>query len=125
VFLAHPRLIQDTVSIRFENIDDANAILRLDAGVDTTDFQEFLGVAEDLNLRVVETALNTGAVFSGPGQYVQFRELQSGSPEQLARIEETLQQWREQDKLPFPGFGADDIAAFKDTLDYPPKGSPG
>jgi MscS family membrane protein len=124
IFLAHPQVLQETVSVRFEDIQDANAILRLDAGVDTTDFQTFLGVAEDLNLRVVETVLDTGAIFSGPGQLVQFSEMKSASAEQLVQIEATLRQWREQDRLPFPNFGADDITAFKDTLDYPPKGSP-
>lgn len=65
-----------------------------------------------------------GGIFSGPGQFVQLRELEPGSPEQLAQIERTLQQWREQDRLPFPNYSAEDIAGFKDTLDYPPKGSP-
>jgi len=124
LFLSHPELIQDTVSIRFEDIQDGNAILRLDAGVDTRDFQAFLAVAEDLNLRVVETALGMGAVFSGPGQLVQLSDPQSLSTEQRATIEATLQQWRDEDRLPFPNYGSDDIAALKGTLDYPPKGSP-
>ena len=55
---------------------------------------------------------------------MQFSELKSASADQLAQIEATLQQWREQDRLPFPNFGAEDIAAIKGTLDYPPKGSP-
>ena len=120
IFLAHPKLYQDSVSVRFKSIEDANAILRLDAGVDTTDFQEFLAVAEDLNLRVVETVQNAGGLFSGPGQLVQLREIASGSTDQLAQIEATLQQWREQDRMPFPDYSAEDIAALKDTLAYPP-----
>ena len=122
VFLAHPQLIQDTVSVRFENIHDSNAILRLDAGVDTIDYQEYLAVAEDLNLRVVEIAQNAGATFSGPGQLLQFGEVQPESAEQLAHIQGTLQEWREQDRLPFPDFHSDDISSMKNTLDYPPKG---
>ena len=124
-FLSHPQVLQDTVSVRFETIEDANAILRLDAGVNTTDYQAFLAVAEDLNLRVVETVQGAGAIFSGPGQLLQLRELESGSAEQLALIESTLQEWRAQDRLPFPDYGDDDIAALKNTLDYPPQGSPG
>lgn len=124
VLLAHPRVLQDTVSVRFEDIRDFNAILRLDGGVDTADFAEFLGVAEDLNLRIVEIVQNAGAIFSGPGQFVHFSEFTSGSAEQMGRIESTLEQWRQQDRLPFPNYGTDDIATFKDTLDYPPKGSP-
>jgi MscS family membrane protein len=124
-FLSHPQVLQDTVSVRFETIEDANAILRLDAGVNTTDYQAFLAVAEDLNLRVVETVQGAGAIFSGPGQLLQLRELESGSAEQLALIENTLQEWRAEDRLPFPDYGDDDIAALKDTLDYPPQGSAG
>jgi hypothetical protein len=124
VFLAHPQVIQETVSVRFEDIQDANAILRLDAGVNTRNFQAYLAVAEDLNLRVVETVMDTGAIFSGPGQLVQFSERKPASTEQLSQIEATLQQWREQNRLPFPNFGDNDIADLKGTLDYPPKGSP-
>jgi MscS family membrane protein len=124
-FLSHPQVLQETVSVRFETIEDANAILRLDAGVNTTDYQEFLAVAEDLNLRVVEIVQGAGAIFSGPGQLLQLRELESGSAEQLALIENTLQEWRAEDRLPFPDYGDDDIAALKNTLDYPPQGSSG
>ena len=122
VLLAHPEVLQDTVSVRFEDIQDSNAILRLDAGVDTTDFQEFLAVAEDINLRVVDIAQNAGAIFCGPGQLVQLSEAQPTSAEQLDHIEATLQEWHEQDRLPFPNFDADDVATLKGTLDYPPKG---
>jgi len=124
-FLAHPRVIQDSVSVRFEDIDDASAILRLDAGVNSTDYQEYLAVAEDLNLRVVEQVQNAGAIFSGPGQLLQWRELEPDNAELAARVETTLQEWRTQDRLPFPNYDNDDIAALKDTLDYPPQGSPG
>ena len=80
IFSAHPRLLKDTVNIRFEDIVDANAVLRLDAGVDTTDYQEFLAVAEDLNLQVVEVVQNTGARFSGPGHLVQMADPTANSP---------------------------------------------
>ena len=80
--LAHPDVIEDTVNVRFEDIQDSNAILRLDAGVDTTDFQEFLAVAEDINLRVVETAQITGAIFSGPGHLVQLDDAKVGGTDQ-------------------------------------------
>jgi MscS family membrane protein len=71
LFIDHPRLVPDTTSVRFENIVDANAVLRLDGGVDTTDFQEYLEVAEELNLRTLEVVQASGAEFTGPGQLVQ------------------------------------------------------
>lgn len=62
------KVLEDTVSVRFEDIRNANAILRLDAGIDTTDFQEFLAVAEELNLGILEIAEEAGARFTGPAQ---------------------------------------------------------
>ena len=54
--------------IRFEDIQDGNAILRLDAGIDTVNYQEFLAVAEQLNLHILEIANQIGARFSGPAR---------------------------------------------------------
>ena len=123
LLLSHPEVLQESVSVRFENIEDANAVLRLDSLVKTTDFQQFLGVAEDINLRIVDTVQAAGGLFSGPAQLVQLRELATQSPEQAAQIEATLEQWREQDRLPFPNYSAQEIADLKDSLDYPPHGS--
>ena len=124
LFLGHPKLLQDTVSIRFENIDDGNAILRLDAGVDTTDFQEYLAVAEDLNLRVVEIADTAGASFTGPGQLVHLHESSPTSKEQQAALEQALNNMRDQERLPFPDYSATEREELRNSVDYPPKGSP-
>jgi MscS family membrane protein len=65
---AHEQVLQDTVSVRFEDIEDANAILRVDAGIDTTNYQTFLSVAEDLNLGLLDIIERAGARFTGPAQ---------------------------------------------------------
>ena len=54
ILLAHPLLMQETVSARLENIEEANCIIRLEARVDTNDFMEYLEVVEDLNLRIIK-----------------------------------------------------------------------
>ena len=43
----------------------------------------------------------------------------------MAQISAILQDWREQDKLPFPDHSAAEKEAFKASLNYPPQGSPG
>ncbi len=74
LFEQHAELVADTISIRFSRIDDATAILRMDAGVNTTNYQEFLAVAEELNLGIVKAVEDAGASFSGPSQALQFDE---------------------------------------------------
>ena len=77
---AHEKVLDDTISVRFEDIRNANAILRLDAGIDTTNFQEFLAVAEELNLGILEAAEAVGALFTGPAQLNLVPEGSQGEP---------------------------------------------
>jgi MscS family membrane protein len=65
---SHEQVMDETVSVRFEDIADANAILRVDAGVATTDYQAFLAVAEELNLGMLDIVHQAGARFTGPAQ---------------------------------------------------------
>ena len=65
---SHEQVVDDTVSVRFENIVDANAVLRVDAAVATTDYQTFLRVAEEINLGMLDIVSRAGAHFTGPAQ---------------------------------------------------------
>ena len=123
LFHAHTRVLPESVSIRFEHIDAATAKLRIDAGIPTTDFQDYLAVAEDLNLQIVERVHVAGAIFSGPGQVLQLREFYQASDEKMSEIETLLEDWRSQDKLPFPDLTDDEKAALAGTLPYPSGGS--
>ena len=72
LFTDKKEVMDETVSIRFFHIDDATAVLRLDAGVDTSDYQMFLAVAEELNLGIVKVVRDAGATFSGPSKSIKF-----------------------------------------------------
>ncbi|QFU77535.1 mechanosensitive ion channel [Halioglobus maricola] len=72
LMVAEEKVLNETISVRFENIQEGTAVLRLDAGVDTTNYQEFLLVAEQLNLGIVEIGASSGARFGGPRQLIEF-----------------------------------------------------
>ena len=120
---AHPRIQQDTVSVRLENIEAANAVLRLDSGIVTQDFQDYLAVAEDLNLRIIEIVHANGAIFSGPGQVLQLREFHQASDELMAEVKGKLDTWRDNQQFPFPDVSDDRKAEIEASLTYPPLGS--
>jgi MscS family membrane protein len=120
---AHPRIQQDTVSVRLENIEAANAVLRLDSGIVTQDFQDYLAVAEDLNLRIIEIVHANGAIFSGPGQVLQLREFHQASDELMAEVRSKLDTWRDNKQFPFPDVSDDRKAEIEASLTYPPLGS--
>ena len=70
LFAAHEQINQDTVSIRLEEIADNTVQIRIDAGVRTTDYQQYLAVAEALNLSLIDIVTGVGARFSGLAQNV-------------------------------------------------------
>lgn len=119
LFLSHEDVMQETVSIRLEKIVAANALIRIDAGIATTDFQRFLAVAEDLNLRVIDLVHAAGAVFSGPGQVLQVRDFHRAPEDTLADVETQLQRWRAEDAEPFPDFSPEAKGRLAGTTGLP------
>ena len=121
LFAAHPMVRQDTISIRLADIEAATAVIRLDAGVLTRDYQEYLAVAEDLNLRIIEIVHQNGAIFSGPGQVLQLRDFQQAGDEKLQEIGNKLEVWRQGDGLPFPDLSESEKQQLKGSIEYPKK----
>ena len=121
LFAAHPMVKQDSISIRLSDIAAATAVMRLDAEITTKEYQEYLAVAEDLNLRIIEIVHHNGAIFSGPGQVLQLRDFQQASVDKLAEVDAKLEVWRQGAGLPFPDLSDSEKQRLKNTLTYPDK----
>jgi MscS family membrane protein len=121
LFAAHPMVKQDSISIRLSDIAAATAVMRLDAEILTKEYQEYLAVAEDLNLRIIEIVHHNGAIFSGPGQVLQLRDFQEASVDKLAEVDAKLEVWRQGEGLPFPDLSDGEKQRLKNTLTYPDK----
>lgn len=120
---AHPKILSQSVSVRLSSINDYAYMVRLDSRVTTRDFQQFLAVAEDINLRIVDLVQASGSHFALPSQTVQVEEAQIMDAAQQEQVEALIEQWREQDQLPFPQWSDDYVSKVENTLDYPPRGS--
>ena len=95
--------------------------MRLDAGILTRDHQEYLAVAEDLNLRIIEIVHQNGAIFSGPGQVLQIRDLQQAGDDKLGEVRAKLEVWRQGDGVRFPDLSDEEKQRLKSSLEYPKK----
>ncbi len=86
---------------------------------------EFLEVAEDLNLRIMDVVAEAGSHLALPAQTT-YQEEGNGRDEQRARAAgDQVKEWREQNALYLPRFPQEKIAELQGSLDYPPKGSSG
>jgi MscS family membrane protein len=66
----HPQVYDDPLRVRFTDFDEDAILVKIHSFIKTTDFTEFLEVAEDLNFRVMEIVQAAGARFALPGKSI-------------------------------------------------------
>ena len=121
---AHPKVDPDPARVRWTKYGAYSLDVDIFAFVRTTDFNEYLGVQEDLFLHIYEAVQESGAYFAFPTQTLYLGRDAGRDAERTQATEELVQQWREAGKLPFPSLPKERIAEVDDTLPWPPKGAP-
>ncbi len=120
---AHPKIDPDPARIRFVGFGAYSLDLDIFAYVKVADYGEFLEVAEDVNLRIMDIVERAGSSFAFPSQTTYIESSAGLNAELVREAEEEVQKWREQNELCLPKFPKERIAELGNTLDYPPKGA--
>lgn len=121
---AHPKVSPDPARVRFTGFGDYSLNLDVFAYVLVTDFSEFLGVAEDLNLRIMDIVAASGSGFAFPSQTLYLGRDGGLDPARVKEAEEAVRAWRERRELFLPQFPEERIRELGHTLPWPPPGSP-
>lgn len=61
---------EEPLRVRFTDFDDDAILVKIHSFVKTTDFDEFLGIAEDINFQIMEIVKSAGASFALPGRAI-------------------------------------------------------
>ncbi len=120
---AHPRILKDPVRVRFVGFGDSALNVDIFAYVNTPDFNEFLGIQEDILLRVIDLVEASGTGFAFPSQTLYLSRDTGLNAARKQAAEKEVNEWRERDSLPFPDLNPDRVSSLEDTLDWPPAGS--
>jgi MscS family membrane protein len=115
----HPKVESDSARIRLAGFDKGALSLEIFSYIITRDQAEFSAICEDVWLRMMEIARNSGSDFAGPSQIVHFSRDSGLDKEKAAAAEQQVQQWRDQHQLPFPDFAPADKSAFRGSIVYP------
>ena len=119
----HPKVESDSARIRFASFDNSALSLEIFSYVLTRDMAEFTAIREDLLLRIMDIVEKSGSGFAFPSRTVYFSRDSGLDDEKAAAAEQQVQQWRGQNKLPFPDFAPVDKSAFRGSIVYPPPDS--
>jgi len=121
---AHPKVNPDPARIRFTGFGAYSLNLEIFSYVDVTDYGEFLEVAEDLNLRIMDIVEAAGSGFAFPSQTTYLEKGEGLDPERAGKAQEAVARWREERALYLPRFPQERIEELSGSLDFPPEGSP-
>jgi MscS family membrane protein len=123
LFVAHPKVASEPARARFRGFGDCSLDIELFVYVLSDDYDEFLGIAEDINLRIMDIVAESGTGFAFPSQTAYVARDYGLDAERARAVEAEVQAWRAEGTLPFPALDPGRIATLDGSLDFPPKGS--
>lgn len=118
---AHPKVDSTSARIRFVGFGNSSLDLEVFSYVTVTDYGEYLEVAEDLNLRIMDIVAAAGTGLALPAQMTYLDE--GRGLDRARAVEVQVQEWRERRELWLPRFPREKIAELDNTLQYPAEGS--
>mgnify|MGYP003146135181 FL=1 len=123
MLLSHPKVAADPLRVRFGGFGSHSLDISVFAYVMSVDYSEYLGIREDIYLRMMQIVSEAGTKLAVPSM-VHYNAADSlPDADRVQASEAQVHQWREEGKLPFPDFAWQDKAEMRETLDYPPQGS--
>jgi MscS family membrane protein len=93
------------------------------AYIDTKDYGEYLEIAEDLNLRIMDVIKAAGTELAIPARLEYQMDKAPLDEKEIRQAEASVQEWRGQRAMHLPKFPTETVAKLRGTLDYPPVGS--
>jgi MscS family membrane protein len=123
LLVSHARVTPDPARVRFVGFGAHSLDIEIFAYVTSTEWSEFLGIREDLLLRIMDIVGEAGASFAFPSQTLYLGRDQQPPPETVEQAERQVQEWRSQGRLPFPDYAPETLEEMDDTIPFPPEGS--
>jgi MscS family membrane protein len=101
---AHPRVLADPARIRFVGFGEYSLDLDVFAYVDTKDYGEYLEIAEDLNLRIMDVIKAAGTELAIPARLEYQVDKAPFDEKEIRQAEASVQEWRGQRAMNLPKF---------------------
>ncbi|OZV69888.1 mechanosensitive ion channel family protein [Winogradskyella aurantia] len=120
ILYAHPKVDPEPARVRFLGYGSDSLKVEIFAYVRAVDWNDYLGVQEDINLRIAKVIEDSGSGFAFPSQTVYISQDPGLSETKKAEAEAKVKEWMENNELQIPSFDSKTIESLKNTLTYPP-----
>jgi MscS family membrane protein len=125
LLLGHPRVNPDPARARFVGLGASALDTEVFAYVTTKEWAEFLGIREDILLRIVEIVEQSGTALAFPSQTLYLGRDRGNDEDKTRAAEVSVQERRGKGSLPFPNFSPEQAAGLRGAIVFPPVGTPG
>jgi MscS family membrane protein len=119
----HSKVESPSARVRLIGFGNSSLDLEVFAYVLETKYESFLHIQEDLLLRIIDIIEASGSGFALPSQTTYIAGDSGLDTAKSRKAMETVHQWREQGKLPFPDFSPETISEIDSKIGYPPPDS--
>ncbi len=124
MLLAHPRVADEEPRVRFIGFGESSLNVEIRVNINTTNNNEYRAINEDIYLRIMKIVKDAGTGFAFPSSTVYHSRDGGLDEEHKQAAEATVRDWCSAQVLPFPNFSFEYRKKNRNTLDYPPEGSP-
>lgn len=121
---AHPKVDPDPARVRFVSFGASSLDLEVYTYVRTRDWDEYLQIQEDLNLRIMDIVDGAGSGFAFPSSTTYVAQDDGLDADKSRAAEARVGEWREAGELYVPSFPSERVSEIARTLPWPPEGSP-
>ena len=124
LLIQHSKVLPDPARVRLSEFGASAYVLDVFALVQCADWNEFLAVKEDLNLRIIDIVAESGTGFAFPSQTVYLGRDSGLDQDRGMAAAREVQKWRDERRLPFPEFDFAERAEMAGTIAFPSASSP-
>lgn len=123
ILYAHPKVDPDPARVRFTGYGADSLKVEIMAYIHAVDWNDYLGIQEDIHLRIAKVIEDSGSGFAFPSQTIYISQDQGLSETKKAEAEAKVKEWIANNELHIPNFDSQTIDSLKGSLKYPPEGS--
>ncbi|NER11701.1 MscS family membrane protein [Muriicola jejuensis] len=119
ILYAHPKVDPNPARVRFLGYASDSLQVEIYAYTRAKDWNDYLGIQEDINLRLAKVIEDSGSGFAYPSQRIYIAEEKGLSKAKKDKVETKVNKWIENEELQLPEFDPETIKKLKGSIEYP------